>query len=253
MRRARGRDECRRGGESAEPGLHAASIVGPAGIGALAVLAILGCAGAAPREHLAAAAVAARGGPLLRFERSSDLDVHAGFPGAWQWEIGFEAPERVRITIETASETQTLASDGTWLRTYLGTALVSQEPARGSSVGGLLTFVELSTLDVLLDRERVRTDPLHGSAPAGIAHALRVQRLDGSGAELALGFDAELRLVWLAGPASVPGLGEGRLEARFDDFRRVGRYLLPFAVHYRFRDAPLLDERVRAWRIGDLP
>lgn len=186
----------------------------------------------------------------MRFERSSDLEVHAGFPGAWQWEIAFEA-ERLQITIETAAETQTLVSDGTWLRTYLGTALVSQEPARGSSVGALLTFVELSSLDVLLDPERVRTDPVRVHAPAEVAHALRVRWLDGSRAELALGFDAELRLVWLAGPASVPGLGEGRLEARFDDFRRVGRYLLPFAIRYRFRDAPLLDEHVRAWRIGD--
>jgi hypothetical protein len=249
VRRAGGRGEARRGRESEEPGRHARSI------GALALAAALaaaGCAGVAPPADLASAAVAARGGSLDRFARSSDLEVYAGFQGAWQWQVGFEAPDHLRLAIETAAETQILESDGTWLRTYVGSALVSQEPARGSSVAALVAFVALSNLDVLLDPQRVRVEPLDAhTLPAGIAQGLRARLLDGSGALFALGFDAQSRLVWLAGPASLPGLGEGWLEARFDDVRRVGRYALPFAIHYRFRGAPLLDERVREWKVGE--
>lgn len=217
-----------------------------------AALAAAGCAGVAPPADLASGAVAARGGPLSRFERSSALDVHAGFPGAWQWQIGFEAPERLRLTLETSAETQTLVSDGVWLRTYVGDALVSQEPARGRPEAALVAFVALANLDGLLDPERVRVEPLEPpTLPGGIAQALRAQLLDGSAAVFSLGFDARSRLVWLAGPAAVPGLGEGVLEARFEEFRRVERYTLPFAIHYRFRGAPLLDERVREWKVGD--
>jgi hypothetical protein len=246
--RAGGRRETRHGGESAESGRHAGSI-GALALGA--ALAAAGCAGVAPPADLASAAVAARGGPLSRFERSSALDVHAGFPGAWQWQIGFEAPERLRLTIETSAETQTLVSDGAWLRTYVGDALVSQEPARGRPEAALVAFVALANLDWVLDPERVRVEPLDPhTLPAG-TQALRGQLLDGSAAVFSFGFDARSQLVWLAGPAAVPGLGEGVLEARFEDFRRVERYTLPFAIHYCFRGAPLLDERVREWRVGD--
>jgi hypothetical protein len=223
-------------------------------IGALAFaacLAVAGCAGLGLPADLPSAALAARGGFLTRFARSSDLQVYAGFQGAWQWELGFEVPERLRLTLETSAETQTLVSDGTWLRTYVGSALVSQEPARGSSVASLVAFVALSNLDVLLDPARARAEPLDAHAlPTSAVQGLHVRLLDGSGAAFSLGFDPQPRLVWLAGPVSVPGLGEGWLEARFEDFRSVGRYELPFAIHYRFRGAPLLDERVREWRIG---
>jgi len=233
---------------------------------------LLGCA-AAPRtpEDLAAAAIAARGGPLPRFARSSELTVHAGFEGVWRWELVYAVPSRLELQLRTAAETQTLVSDGTTLRTYLGGGLVSSEPAHGSGVAALVSFVALSNLDVLADPTQVRTEAAGGpELPAGAVRGLHAELRDLSscdlraasprcapdglpGARFSLGFDRDLRLVWLAGPVSVPGLGDGSLDARFEDFRRVGRWWLPFAIHYRFRGAPLVDEAIETWRTEGVP
>ena len=214
-------------------------------------LAVTACAGPVPPGDLASAAQRARGGPLPRFARSSDLAVYAGFEGAWRWELGFETPERLRLTIDTAAESQTLVSDGDQVRTFIGGALVSQEPAHSSGVAALVAFVALSNLDALADAGAADWEPIAAVALGpGIAHGLRARWRATPDAAFELGFDAALRLVRIAGPVSIPGIGDGPLEARFEDFRRVGGHALPFAVHYRFRGAPLLDERVREWRLG---
>lgn len=217
-------------------------------------LAVAGCAGLAPSRDLVAAALAARGGPLPRFARSADLEVYAGFPGAWRWEVGYEVPERLRVTLETSAETQTLVSDGSFVRTYVGSGLVSQEPAHASGVAALVSFVALSDLDVLDERGRATWQPLAAALlPAGAAQGLRARLAATPDADFELGFDAALRLVRLAGPVTIPGIGDGVLEAHFEDFREVEGLWLPFAIHYRFRGAPLLDERVREWRVGAAP
>jgi len=200
-------------------------------------------------DDLVAAAIAARGGPLPRFERSSELTVHAGFAGVWHWDLGYAVPSSLELRLRTSAETQTLVSDGVSLRTYLGNTLVSSEPAHGSAVAALVSFVALSDLDVLADPTQVRTELADaGELPAGALRGLRVWLRDLGEEPFTLGFDAKLRLVGLVGPVSVPGLGDGVLEARFEDFRRVGRWWLPFAIHYRFRGAPLVDEAIEAWR-----
>jgi len=228
---------------------------------------LLACA-APPRTpgDLAAAAIAARGGPLPSFARSSELTVHAGFPGVWRWELAYAVPSRLELRLRTSAETQTLVSDGVTLRTYLGDGLVSSEPAHGSGVAALVSFVALSNLDVLADASQVRTEDAGATElPSGAVRGLRAWLRDFSSCDLrsasprcaldglpggpfTLGFDSKLRLVGLAGPVAVPGLGDGPLEARFEDFRRVGHWWLPFAIHYRFRGAPLVDESVDAWR-----
>jgi hypothetical protein len=216
---------------------------------------LLGCA-TVPRtpEDLAAAAIAARGGPLPRFARSSELTVHAGFEGVWRWELSYALPSRLELQLRTSAETQTLVSDGATLRTYLGGGLVSSEPAHGSAVAALVSFVALSNLDVLADPAQVRTEEASvPELPRGAVRGLHAELRDLPGARFALGFDRDLRLVWLAGPVSVPGLGDGWLDARFEDFRRVGRWWLPFAIHYRFRGAPLVDEAIESWRTQDVP
>ena len=88
---------------------------------------------------------------------------------------------------------------------------------------------------MLLDHWRHRA--LRASFAGEAAHALR------------LGFDADLRLLFADGTVAVPGLGSGPIEARYGDYRRVGGRWLPFEIRYRFRGAPLLDERVRAWEL----
>jgi len=204
-------------------------------------------------DDLAAAAIAARGGLLPRFARSSELTVHAGFPGVWRWEMTYAVPSRLELRLRTSAETQTLVSDGVSLRTYLGGGLVSSELAHGSGVAGLVSFVALSDLDVLADPTQVRIELAGaGELPAGAVRGLRVWLRDLGEEPFTLGFDAKLQLVGLAGPVSVPGLGDGVLEARFEDFRRVGRWWLPFAIHYRFRGAALVDEAIEAWRTQDV-
>ena len=215
---------------------------------------LLGCAAPRAPEDLVAAAIAARGGPLPRFSRSSELTVHAGFAGVWEWRLDYAVPSRLELQLRTSAETQTLVSDGETLRTYLGGGLVSSEPAHGSGVAGLVSFVALANLDVLADPAQVRTEEgLAPEHPAGAVRALHAELRDLPGAVFALGFDRDLRLISLAGPVSVPGLGDGQLEARFEDFRRVGRWWLPFAIHYRFRGAPLVDEVIESWRTQDVP
>jgi hypothetical protein len=200
---------------------------------------------------LVAAAIAARGGPLPRFARSSELTVHAGFEGVWRWELAYAVPAHLELQLRTSAETQTLVSDGETLRTYLGGGLVSSEPAHGSGVAALVSFVALSDLDVLQDATQVRTEEIGATdLPDGAVRGLRAEL---PGARFVLGFDRDLRLVWLAGPVSVPGLGDGPLDARFEDFRRVGRWWLPFSIHYRFRGAPLVDEAIESWRTQDVP
>lgn len=213
-------------------------------------LAGAGCAGLAPPKDLASAALAARGGPLPRFSRASQLEVYAGYPGAWEWELEFEVPERLHLTLVTAAESHTLVSDGEWVQSYVGGAQVSREPAHGSGLAALVSFVALSNLDALADPDRAAWQALSAAElPAGAAHGLRARLPATSDASFELGFDAALRLVSLVGPVSIPGIGDGVLEARFEDFRRVERLWLPFAIHYRFRGAPLCDERVQDWRV----
>lgn len=244
--------EARDGRERAEPGVHLRRIGACRRLAllALAWLAGAGCAGPARPGDLAAAALAARGGPLLRYQRASELEVYAGYPGVWHWEIAREAPERLRLTLRTTAETQTLESDGAVVRGFVGSARVSEEPLRASGVAALIHFVELAGLDALADPQRVDWMLAAAELPDGAAHGAVAWFRALPETRFLLGFDAAWQLVSLAGPVSIPGLGDGVLEAHYQDYRRVERWWLPYAIHYRFRGAALLDERVQEWRVG---
>jgi hypothetical protein len=249
LRHARGagrrRDGDRRD-ERATRESHARSIAVAFAIASLAA----GCAWLAPPKDLASAAIAERGGAVPAYVRESDLRAYEGFQGAWSWELAYAQPEHLSVALHTAAEDQRLETDGITVRTYVGRALVSTEPARTSAVAALARFVALTSLDVLLDSERIAWQELPESErPAGAARALRAHFRDAPGHALRLGFDADARLLVADGTVAVPGLGEGPIEARFADYRRVGGRRLPFEIRYRFRGAPLLDERVRSWRI----
>ena len=192
------------------------------------------------------AALAARGAALPHFTRDSELRVHEGFQGVWHWQLGFALPERLHVVLKTAAEDQTLISDGERVRSFVGGALISEDPASGSDVAALARFVALVNLDVLADTERVEWQEL---APRSLSARFRAHPDE----SLRLSFDTEMRLALAEGPAAIPGLGTGFLRARFDDYRRVAGRWLPFEVRYEFRGAPLLDERVSEWRPEDAP
>jgi hypothetical protein len=217
-----------------------------------AALCALACARGAPPADLVGAALAARGDPLPAWARDSELKVYEAFQGDWRWELIFAVPERLRMVLHTAAEDQSIASDGARVRSYIGNALVSDEPAEGSDVAALVRFIALSSLDVLADAERVRWHELEpNDRPAGSARALRASFVAHPEAPVRLGFDRQLRLAVADGEVAIPGLGRGALEAHFGNYRRVGGCWLPFEIRYRFRAAPLLDERVVAWRPED--
>lgn len=235
-----------RSDERATRETHARSIAVALAIASLAA----GCARLAPPKDLASAAIAERGGAVPAFVRESDLRAYEGFQGAWSWQLAYARPEHLSVALHTAAEDQRLESDGKTVRTYVGTALVSTEPARTSPVAALARFVALTSLDVLLDPERVTWQELpEPERPAGSARALRAGFRDAPGHALTLGFDADARLTVADGIVAVPGLGDGPIEARYADYRRVGGRWLPFEIRYRFRGAPLLDERVRSWKL----
>jgi hypothetical protein len=81
---------------SAEPGVHARGITAPARAGAGDRAGRGGHVGHAPSGDLASAAQAARGPAALLAQL--DLEVYAGFQGAWQWRLGFGRPSS-RLTL----------------------------------------------------------------------------------------------------------------------------------------------------------
>jgi hypothetical protein len=212
----------------------------------------LACARPGPPQDLVSAALAARGDPLPRFSRDSELRVYEGFEGAWRWQLAFAVPERLRMVLKTTAEDQVTTSDGARVKSYLGNALVTDEPAEGSGIPSLARFTALVNLDVLADATRVRWHELEPQdRPPGSARALRASFTAHPESPVRLGFDADLRLAFADGEVAIPGLGSGVLEARFSDYRRVGGRWLPLQIRYRFRGAPLLDERVVEWRPDD--
>jgi len=209
----------------------------------------LACAAApspsAPPD-LVAAAIAARGGPLEGFTRRSRLLVHYGFPGRWSWEIAFHRPDRFRLALQTTGDDQSFESDGKTLRTYLGSALVAEEPAGGACTRSLARWLAVVTLDEL-EGPSFRWHPTAlGDAPPGASHALEaVCRDDAS--HYRLWFDGALRLIAASGPISIPTLGEGRLSARFSDYRVVAGLRVPFRVEYRLDGQPFVEETILAF------
>lgn len=205
-------------------------------------LALAGCAALAPPARLVDAAIRARGGPLARFSRESEADVYYGFPGTWRWHIAFLGPDRLRFTLRTSAEDQHYVSDGETVRTYLGSALLSEEPARDACFATVARWIAITSLDAL--REMSWTELPAGALPPGAARGLRAHCAEAPEDPYHLYFDRSLRLVEARGPVSIPGIGSGTLGARFSDFRRAGRYTLPFAATCTLNGEPFFDERV---------
>jgi outer membrane lipoprotein-sorting protein len=222
---------------------------GSAGLAAALLLTCLfACAGTdAPAPDLVAAAIEARGGPLEGFTRRSELDVHYGFPGSWSWELMFLRPDRFRLTLHTTGEDQSFASDGKTLRTYLGSAPVGEEPAHGACTTSLARWLAVVTLDELSGPAFHWRELARDQLPKGAARGLEVRCAAQPESRYRLFVDRALRLVAVSGPITLPVLGDGRLEARFSDFRSVGGLRLAFRIDYELDGQPFLEESVVAY------
>jgi hypothetical protein len=202
-------------------------------------LAVLGCA----RAPLLERAIRARGGPLTGVVRDSDFDVRAVFPGRWHIRSAFLQPDRWGWTIFTSGEPDHYLFDGRIARTFIGGRTVAADAGTDAPLRSHARFMAVAHLDVLRAPGIVLAALGPGDLPAGAAHGLAVV-LDGSRYRLA--FDARDRLVWLTGPIDLPPLGASVLSARYDDFRRVGRFILPFRVEYALAGQALADETIVA-------
>jgi hypothetical protein len=208
----------------------------------LVVVGLVGMLGAcAPREPVALA-IRARGGPLAGIVREVEADVRAGAPGTWRWRTVFRAPDHYAWKIYTADEPNDVLFDGADVRTWVAGRLVASEAGATAAFRTHARFTAVMNLDAL-QLPGVAVAPLPPSAvPAGAASGLVAVFAD-DGSRYRLGFDAAMRLVALEGPLSLPPIGSGRLEARFADFRQVGRWVLPYTTEYRLAGTALAAER----------
>ena len=202
--------------------------------------AALGCA---PRPLLERA-IRARGGPLGPVVRQVEAEVYAAFPGTWQWRTAFMLPDRYAWTVFTTGEPTHYLFDGQVVRGFVGGREVSVETAPDAPLRSHARFTAVANLDALR-LPGVVVAPLDGAdLPPGATAGLVAVFPDGS--RYRLGFDAETRLVAVAGPLSLPPLARGELEARFTDFVRVRGFLLPRRTSYRLGAQALAEERALA-------
>jgi hypothetical protein len=158
----------------------------------------------------------------------------------------FRPPDRYAWSIVTSEEPDHYLFDGQSVRSFVGGREVAADPTPEAPLRSHARFTAVVNLDaLLLPGVRVQSVAPEGLAP-GVTTALAVVLPEAPAVAYRLGFDADLRLVWAAGPVDLAPYGIRELVARFDDFRRVRGLLLPFHTTYAFGDAPLADETARA-------
>ena len=200
--------------------------------------------GCAPRPLLEQA-IRTRGGPLGSVERLVETEAYAAFPGTWRWQTAFMAPDRYAWTIFTTGEPIHYLFDGAAVRSFVGAREVTVETSPDAPLRSHARFTAVVNLDAL-QLPGTSVAPLAAAElPPGTVAGLAVV-FAGDGARYRLGFDDEARLVWVAGPVVLPPLERGELIATFADFRRVGRFLLPFRTTYTLAGQPLAVERALA-------
>lgn len=198
-------------------------------------------AGACAPRPLLQRALRARGGALESAVRTVEADVHMGFVGRWQWRTAYQLPERYAWTIVTFGEPNHYLFDGTTVRSFIGDSEVSADMDPRAPLRSHARFTAVTNLDALR-LPGVQVAPLPAAAlPPGCVAGLAAVFAD-DGARYELGFDERTLLVSAAGPLRLPPLGEGRVTARFADFRRVGGLLLPHRTTYQLSDLPLAEE-----------
>ena len=206
-------------------------------------------AACAPRPLLDRA-IRARGGPLETVVRDVEADVRAGFRATWRWRTVFMLPDRYAWTIVTADEPYHYLFDGTTVRAFIGPHEVSSDTDPAAPLRSHARFTAVTNLDALRLPGVTLASLAATELPPGSVEGMAVVLADG--ARYRLGFDAQARLVFAAGPIALPPLASGELRMRYADFRRSGGRLLPFAVSYTLVDPgsgveqPIADERTLA-------
>ena len=204
---------------------------------------VLLLAGCAPRP-LVARAIRARGGPLHSLVREVEAEVRMGIPATWRWRTVFLLPDRYAWTIYTTGEPDHYLTDGRTTRAFVGSRLVTEE-AGPTALRTHARFTAVQNLDALL-LPGVAVEALAaGDLPAGTTAGLAVVFAD-DGARYRLGFDAQDRLVYVAGALALPPFADGQVEARVTEFRRVQGLELPSRTTYRIGERVLSEERTLA-------
>lgn len=215
------------------------------------VVLLLAALGTGCTRSLLDRAIAARGGALASLSREADADVHTGFPGQWRWRLDYAVPDRLRWTIETYGEEQSVTFDGSTVRYYLGSAPIPSAPEALGDFRSVVRWTAVTTLDALRDDPTLEVRELQREGlPAGIAAALEVTyRADG--ARYALWFDDADLLVGAEGPIALPTIASGRMRAAYAEFAKTGGYRLPARGTYTLDGRPFFDETVRRWIPND--
>jgi hypothetical protein len=206
--------------------------------GALILLAFV--AGCVPRSAVERA-IAARGGPLPGLVRDSVVQVAAvAFPGEWRWRTVAALPERYAWSVETRDAPYHYLFDGTVVRAFVGTGLVSEDPSATAALRTQARFVAVANLDVLRSPGvQVNVTVAAGGAGATLT-AVFADR--GDRYEVWIGDDGLVRRV--TGPIDMTPVGHGQLVATYDDFAPVDGRRLARHIHYELDGAVLADERV---------
>jgi hypothetical protein len=220
----------------------------PAAVATTALALAAGCATGSLVER----AIRARGGPVGAVVLDAEADVRQGYPGRWRWRRVFAAPERYAWTITTSGEPLHYLFDGTVVRAFVGGALTATDASPVAPLRSQARFVAVTLLDALR-RPGVRVAALPADAlPSGVSAGLAVTFPE-DGERYTVLFDAGLRPVRIEGPIDLSPVGRGRLVARQDDFREVGRRLLPHHVVWELDGVELADEWARGLCVGVEP
>lgn len=217
----------------------------------VAVALLVALLGSGCTRSLVDRVIAARGGPLTGLSRDAEADVHAGFPGRWRWRFDYAVPDRLRWTIETYGEEQSVAFDGAEVRYFLGSARVSSASPALGDFQSVVRWTSVTTLDALVDDDRVTIrelarDELPGGAAAGLEVTYRAD-----GARFRLTFDEADLLIGAEGPIVLPTIASGRMRAAYSGFETTAGYLLPRRGTYTLDDRPFFDETVLRWTPND--
>ena len=178
---------------------------------------------------------------ISEITREVEARVHYGFPGSWRWDLAYRSPESFRLSVRTAGATQHYVFDGSALESWVGDARVSRETRDEDGHASIGRWLGVTYLAALPASSELLDDP-HGLGE-DVFQALAF-RFPDSPDPYRLGFDRSGRLLVAHGPVHIPGIGAGRMEARFRDFRPVAGRELPFAAEYRLNGQPFFDERV---------
>jgi hypothetical protein len=188
--------------------------------------------------------VRARGGAITSLVRDAEADVRVEFPGRWRWWTVFLVPDRLAWTIETSGEPDHYLFDGSVVRAFIGANPIGLDVDPRAPLRLHARLVAATMLDALhLPGVRVR-ELAPSELSAGCAAGLEAAWLDGAD-PVRLGLDERGLVVRAEGAWRFPPGSDREVVASFADFRRTGRWLLPYRTTYVVGDTEVAVEQAR--------